>query len=198
MLVNFAYVFVLGVEGVQNTDSVAVDVAERLFGTGGHLFVTLLVLVSTLGSIMGMIISSSRIFFAMGRDRLFFDAVGRVNRRGTPAVALAGVGIIAAVYTLVGSFEQIIGYFVFISMIWLALNVISVIRQRILHPDFKRPFRVPLYPIPPLIFLTVTFGLMFQLFRENTRNVLIGIGVVLASIPAFLIWERFRTTRDSR
>ena len=55
-----------------------------------------------------------------------------------------------------------------------------------------------MYPVPPVIFLAVTFGLMFQLFRENTRNVLIGIGVVLASIPAFLVWERFRTARDSR
>ena len=88
------------------SDSVASDMAGKVFGRGGNDFVTVLVLVSTLGSMMGMIIGGSRVFFAMGRDRLFFAWAGRVAARTeTPAGALATVGVLSAAYTLMGTFE---------------------------------------------------------------------------------------------
>lgn len=192
LLVNFAYVYVLGVDGIRDSDSVASDVAGKVFGPRGNGFVTLLVLVSTLGSMMGMIIGGSRVFFAMGRDRLFFTWAGRVAPTGTPAGALAALGVISAAYTLIGSFEAVIGYFVFVSTIFLTLNVGSVILHRRKNPQRPRRFRVPLYPVPPVLYLLVAAGLMFQLFRENTRDALIGLGVVSASAPMFWIWRRWR------
>jgi APA family basic amino acid/polyamine antiporter len=192
LLINIAYVFVLGIEGVRSTDSVAVDVATVVLGRGGNLFVTVLVLVSTLGSMMGMIIAASRVFFALGQDKLFFDWAGRIHRRGSPAGALAGIGVMSALYTVVGTFEIIIGYFVFVATIFLTFNVGSVIWHRRRQPERRRPFRVPLYPLPPLVFLVVASGLMIQLLRENSGNALVGLGIVLASIPVYLAWEQIR------
>jgi amino acid transporter len=197
LFTNLAYIYVLGVDGVRSTDSVAVDVAAAIFGRSGHLFVTLLVLVSTAGSLVGMTMAGSRVFFAMGRERLFLEWVGRVHPRfGTPAVALGTLGVIGAVYALLGTFEKIIGYFVFVSTIWLVFVVASVLKHRIRRPRAKRPFRIPLYPIPPLIYLGVAVGLLYKLLKENTRDALIGTGIVLASIPVFFIWERFRVRRE--
>ena len=197
LLTNLAYLFVLGIDGVRGSESVAGDVAGRLFGAAGSTFVTLLVLVSTLGSIMGMIVGGSRVFFALGRDGLFLRAVGRVDPRfGTPSIALAGLAVIAALYCLAGTFEEIIRYFVFISTFWFILNIGSVILHRLRRPDHERPFRVPFYPWPVAVYLAAAVALWIQLLAENTRDSLIGLGILAGSIPVYLVWMRVREKLD--
>ncbi|MEW5702135.1 MAG: amino acid permease [Candidatus Zixiibacteriota bacterium] len=193
VLVNAGYAYVLTIPGIAGSDSVAVDMASRGLGAYGGVFVNLLVLVSTLGSINGMVIGGSRVFFAMARAGLFFAAVGYVHRRfATPANALAILAVVSAGYCLLGTFEQIIRYFVFVSTIWYVLVIASVYVLRIRRPDLERPFRVPLYPITPALFLLVALGLMYQLLRENTRDSLIGLAILLVSIPAYFLWRRWR------
>jgi amino acid transporter len=194
LLANVAYLLALGLDGLRKTDRAAVAIAQAAFGNRGGAFVTLLVLVSTLGSILGMIIAASRVFFAMGRDRLFFAWVGNVHSRlHTPAAALLGVGLISAVYAVVGTFEGIIRYFVFVSGLFSLLIISSVFLHRRRHPNAPRPVRIPLYPLPPILFLVVEVTLLIQLLRENAGPSLIGLGIVLASVPVYLIWERARS-----
>ena len=194
VLVNLAYVRVLGISGVAATESVAVDVAARLFGSAGGTLVTLLVLVSTLGSILGMIIGGSRVFYALGRDGLFFRAVGQVHpTRQTPATALTGMALVAAVYCLVSTFEGIIRYFVFISTLWFILNIASVVVHRLRRPELERPFRVPLYPLPVVVYLVAAVALWLQLLVENPRDSLMGLGILLLSVPVYFAWQRFQT-----
>jgi len=194
LLANVAYLLVLGLDGLRKTDRAAVAIAQATFGNRGGAFVTLLVLVSTLGSILAMIIAASRVFFAMGRDRLFFAWVGNVHSRfHTPAAALMGVGLISAVYAVVGTFEGIIRYFVFVSGLFSLLIIGSVFLHRRRRPNAPRPVRIPLYPLPPILFLVVEVTLLTQLLRENAGPSLIGLGIVLASVPVYLIWERARS-----
>jgi len=194
LLANVAYLLVLGLDGLRQTDRAAVAIADAAFGNRGGAFVTLLVLVSTLGSILGMIIAASRVFFAMGRDRLFFAWVGNVHSRfHTPAAALIGVGLISAVYAVVGTFEGIIRYFVFVSGLFFLLIIGSVFLHRRRHPNAPRPVRIPLYPLPPLLYLAVEVTLLVQLLRENAGFSLIGLAIVLASVPVYVIWERMRS-----
>ena len=193
LLANVAYLLVLGLDGLRATDRVAVAIAEAAFGPKGGGFVTLLVLVSTLGSIMGMIIAGSRVFFAMGRDRLFFAWIGNVHPRlHTPAAALMGVGLISAVYAALGTFEGIIRYFVFVSGIFFLLIIGSVFVHRRRRPRVSAPARMPLYPLPPLLYLGVEIALLVQLLKENAGPSLIGLAIVLTSAPVYLIWERVR------
>jgi amino acid transporter len=194
LLANVAYLLVLGRDGLQKTDRAAVAIAQAAFGDRGGAFVTLLVLVSTLGSILGMIIAASRVFFAMGRDRLFFSWVGNVHPRfHTPAAALMGVGLISAIYAVVGTFEGIIRYFVFVSGLFFLLIISSVFLHRRRHPDAPRPVRIPFYPLPPILYLVVEVTLLVQLLRENARPSLIGLAIVLASVPVYVVWERVRS-----
>jgi len=196
LAVNLAYVFVLGVGGVSGSDAVAVDTAERVFGDAGGLFVTLLVLVSTLGSILAMIIAASRVFFAVGRDGLFLERVGRVHPRfKTPAWALVAVGIVSAAYSLLGTFEEIIRYFVFVATLWFVFIIGSVVLHRLRRPHHPRPFRVPLYPLPPLIYLVVAVGLLFQLAREAPRDAAVGVAILIVSVPVYFVWEARRRRR---
>jgi amino acid transporter len=194
LLANVAYLLVLGLDGLRKTDRAAVAIAQAAFGNRGGAFVTLLVLVSTLGSILGMIIAASRVFFAMGRDRLFFAWVGNVHSRfQTPAAALMGVGLISALYAVVGTFEGIIRYFVFVSGLFFLLIIGSVFLHRRRHPNAARAVRIPLYPLPPILYLAVEVTLLIQLLRENAGPSLVGLGIVLASVPVYLIWERVRS-----
>jgi len=191
VVLNLAYVAVLGIDGVRTSDSVAGDLATRAFGAAGSGVVTLLVLVSTLGSMNAMTLSGSRVFYALARDGLFLRSVGRVDpRTGSPSVALGTLGIIAAAYCLVGTFESIIRYFVFVSTFWFVLNIGSVFLHRRRRPQAERPFRVPLYPFPPLVYLVAATGLLVQLLRDNTRDSLLGLGMILLAIPVYTVWVR--------
>jgi len=189
--VNAAYVYLLSTAGIAGSDSVASDAATAAFGPAGGAWVTALVLVSTASSLNGMAISGSRVIFAMSRSGLFLAGAGRVHPRfETPAVALAILGVIGALYALMGTFEQIIRYFVFVAMIWFVLNILAVFILRRRRPDHARPFRVPLYPITPAIFLAAAAGLMIQLYRDNTRDANIGLVLILLSVPIYFFWRR--------
>ncbi|GAB4327936.1 MAG: amino acid permease [Candidatus Zixiibacteriota bacterium] len=192
ILMNASYVYVLGIPVIAASESVASEMALSTFGAFGSLFVTLLVMVSTAGSVNGAVISGSRVFFAMARDGLFFDRVGRVQPRfKTPANSLTVLAIVSATYCLLGTFQQIIRYFVFHAMIWFMLVTISVIVLRIRMPDVARPFKVPWYPLPPILFLLVAGGLAYQLLVDNTRDTLIGVGIIVLSVPVYFVWRAF-------
>jgi amino acid transporter len=187
---NAAYVYLLGIEGVAASNSVATDAASAVFGGGGAMFVTLLVIISTAGSINGSLIGGSRVFFAMASEGLFLKSVARVHPRfGTPFNSLVLLGVISAAYCLMGSFERLMSYFVFIATIWFALNILAVIILRVRRPDADRPFRVPLYPLTPLIFLGVILSLGVQLFLDNTTDALVGLGLISLAIPGYYFWK---------
>lgn len=191
VLINAAYVYVLSIPGVAQSHSVAVDMAERTMGHYGGLFVDLLIVASTAGSVNGSVISGSRVVFGMSREGLFFEPVGRAHRRlQTPANALVILGLATAVYCLLGTFDQLIRYFVFVAMIWFVMNIAAVFILRVRRPGADRPFRVPLYPLTPAIFLLAALGLMYQLFRENTRDSAIGLALLAASLPTYWLWRR--------
>ncbi len=192
ILLNAAYVYVMSIPGIAASESVAVDMAQRTMGQYGGLFVTLLILASTAGSVNGSVIGASRVCFAMSREGLFFESVGRVHKRlQTPANALVIIGVMTAAYCLLGTFDQLVRYFVFIAMIWFVMNIVGVFILRARRPNVERPFRVPGYPVTPAVFLIVILGLMYQLFYENTRDSLIGLGVLALSFPTYWIWRRF-------
>jgi amino acid transporter len=193
LLVNCAYVFVLSIPGIAASDSVAVDMAARTFGSYGALFVALLVVVSTAGSVNGSVISSSRVLFAMAGDGLFFRAVGRVQPRfKTPAVSIMVLGVTSAAYCLLGTFQEVMRYFVFNAMIWFSLVAVALIILRHRRPDAERPFRVPFYPFTPIVFIIVALGLASQLLIDNTRDALVGLGLLALSLPVYFLWRRIR------
>ncbi len=195
LLMNASYIYVLSIPVIAASDSVASDMALMTFGAFGSLFVSLLVVVSTAGSVNGAVISGSRVFFAMARDGLFFERVGRVQPRfQTPANSLIVLAIVSATYCLLGTFQQIIRYFVFHAMIWFMLVTLGVIILRRRLPDVARPFKVPWYPLPPILFLLVAGGLAYQLLVNNPRDTLIGVGVIVLSVPVYFVWRAVRRT----
>jgi APA family basic amino acid/polyamine antiporter len=149
---------------------------HRLIGEGGATAVALVVLISTLGSTHGSIITGARITYAQARDGLLFRFLGRVHPRfGTPAVSLwfqCLLGCAAVWYA--GDFASLAGAFVFTMWIFygLAAAVLFIMRYR--HPDVPRPYRCWGYPIFPALFIAASIA-MTPFDRQDPRPAASGL-----------------------
>lgn len=189
LLANLAYLAVLPVEEMRHSKLVAADVAERLVGTAGVAFVAMVVMISTFGGLNGSMFTGPRVLFAMADDGMLFRVLARVHPRfRTPSVAIAFVAILAAIFVLWGTFEQLADAFVTAIVPFYALAVASVFVFR-RRGDYDPPFRVPLYPLVPAIFILSTILLLGNaVIDPGTRwPTLAVLGGIVLGIPVYFM-----------
>ncbi|HEV3468626.1 MAG TPA: amino acid permease [Pyrinomonadaceae bacterium] len=191
VLTSAAFVYLVPMEGVTSGETFAAQAGERLFGAYGGRAFSLVVVVAVLGSLAGVTMSAPRVYYAMARDRLFFQAAARLHpRTGTPAVAIALQAALASSLVALGTFEGIVAYFVFVVVVFLALTVgaLFVLRRR----GGPAPgYLTPGYPVPPLVFLALVALLLVLLGAGRPRESLLGVAVVAAGLPVyFLVFRR--------
>jgi APA family basic amino acid/polyamine antiporter len=191
LLVNAAYMYVLPFRTLEGSSRVASDALELAIGPGGGVVVALAVLFSITGAMNSNILGGPRVFFAMARERLFFQRVAYVHPRyHVPTVSIALNGIWAAVLTFVGSFEQLFSYVIFVSWIFYALGAAAVIVLRHKHPEVERPYRVWGYPVVPILFCLMAAAIVLNTIANDFRNAFWGLLVVAAGLPACFYWSR--------
>lgn len=193
---NVAYLAVMPIEEIRHSKLVAADVAQRVLGNGGAVFVSVTVMLSTFGTLNAVLLTSPRVFFAMAEDRLFFPVFAKVHpTRGTPWIAIALVAALGCVFVLVGTFESLADAFVtaFLPFYALAVAAIFPLRKR---PDYKPSFRVPLYPFVPLLFVASVLYLLANAIiqPESRMSTLVVLGVVAAGAPVYYLFVRRRVT----
>ena len=189
LLANIAYLAVMPVGEVRHSPLVATDVATRLIGDPGRIFVALTVVLSTFGTLNGSILTSPRIFFAMADDGLFFRKVASVHPKyETPYVAITVAACLGAGFVLLRTFEQLADTFVTAIIPFYALGVASiyVFRRR---ADYDPPFRTPGYPVVPALFVLATIYLLANaIIDEGSRWPTLAIlGVILLGIPVYYL-----------
>jgi basic amino acid/polyamine antiporter, APA family len=193
-LANLAYLTVLPFETLQASTRPAADAMHALLGPGGADFIAAAVMLSAFGTVNAQLLSVPRVYFAMARDGLFFRDVARVHPRfRTPAVAIALQGGWASVLALTGTYQQIITYTAFPNYLFLSLAVLGLIVLRVREPTLHRPFRVPGYPITPLLFLIVFAWYLVNSLQHSFRDTMVGIALMLAGLPLYFYWSRRRT-----
>lgn len=197
LLANAAYVAALGFGGLARSTAVAVDVMRAAAGTWGAVAVGVIVMASTLSSANATMITGARGSFAVGRDTAPLSALGvwrdaGAGRGGTPRHALIVQTGIALVLVALGGaaragFETMVAYTA--PVFWLTLLLMGcalvVLRRR--DPDRDRPYRVPLYPVTPLLFCATSAALLHSSVRYAGRGALLGIAVLAAGIPVLLV-----------
>ena len=193
---NVAYLAVMPIEEIRHSKLVAADVAQRVLGNGGAVFVSVTVMLSTFGTLNAVLLTSPRVFFAMAEDRLFFPVFAKVHpTRGTPWIAIALVAALGCVFVLVGTFESLADAFVtaFLPFYALAVAAIFPLRKR---PDYNPSFRVPLYPFVPLLFVASVLYLLANAIiqPESRMSTLSVLGVVAAGAPVYYLFVRRRVT----
>jgi basic amino acid/polyamine antiporter, APA family len=197
LLANLAYMAVLPIDEIRTSKLVAADVAQRVIGPAGVAFVSITVMVSTFGTLNTVLFTSPRVFFAMADDGLFFRPVAKIHPRfGTPYVAITLVAVLGMAFVLLRTFEQLADAFVTAFLPFYLLAVASVFKLRG-TPGYNPTFRVPLYPVVPLLFIvSVLYLLGNAIVQESSRMSTLGVlGVLVAGIPVYyLTVGRRRTT----
>lgn len=189
LLANLAYLAVLPIEEMRTSRLVAADVAQRVIGAAGVVFVSVTVMVSTFGTLNTVLFTSPRIFFAMAADGLFFKPVAAVHPRfGTPWVAIALAAALGAAFVLLRTFEQLADAFVTAFLPFYFLAVASIFRLRG-RPEYQPSFRTPLYPFVPALFMVAVLYLLGNaLIQESSRWQTLGVlGVCLTGIPVYYL-----------
>src|ERR1043166_9492149 len=157
----------------------------------GALVFTGVVVVAVFGSLASFTMSAPRVYFAMARDRLFFKDVARLHPRyQTPARAIIIQAALASLLVLLGSFNEIIAYFFFAVVLFIALAVAALFVLR--REGRPAGFRTPLYPVTPVVYLALTALLLFLLASQSPKQALAGVGVVALGLPFYYLLFRRR------
>jgi amino acid transporter len=189
LLANIAYMGVMPVGEIRHSKLVAADVALRLIGPAGVTFIALTVMLSTLGTLNGSILTNPRVFFAMAADGLLFRKIADVHPRfKTPYVAIALTAVLGIIFVLLRTFEQLADSFVTAILPFYALGVASIfVFRRRSAAEYSPPFKAPFYPIAPILFVLATLYLLVNaLIDPSSRWPTLAIfGVILAGIPVY-------------
>lgn len=193
LLVNLAYLRGLGLAGVARSEAVAADLMRSALGEGGARFVSVLVAISALTSANATIVTGGRASYALGVDFFSFRFLGRWRRRGrTPANALLVQGSIALVLVLIGAatrrgFETMVEYTAPAFWLFFLLTGVSLFVLRRRDPERVRPFRVPFYPVLPLVFCAAAAFLFWSSLAYTGLGALVGVAVLLTGVPVLML-----------
>ncbi|HYP25901.1 MAG TPA: amino acid permease [Blastocatellia bacterium] len=185
ILTSAVFVYLVPIEQVVSGETFAAQAGAALFGGRGGQVFSVIVIVSVLGSLSGVITTAPRVYYAMARDGAFFRSVSSLHPRfGTPARAIALQAGLASLLVAVGTFQQIISYFVFVTVIFIALTVAAVFRLR-RRRGAPGSYLAPGYPVTPLAFLALVTVLLFLLAGNSPVQALLGVGVVAIGAPVY-------------
>jgi len=188
LAVNFVFVYLLSISGIAGSELVASDAAQVILGPKGVILVILAILLSTLGAINVNVIACPRIYYAMAVEKLFFRSAANIHPRyGTPLYSILFQGIWASVLVFSGTFYQLITYVVFTSWIFYAMSCGAVIVLRKKRPNMERPYKTWGYPYVPIIFILFAVFIVGSTLINDTRDSLIGIGLVLIGLPVYYL-----------
>ncbi len=194
LLVNLTYVSLLSVPQLEQVHAAgnqiaAVEAVRSFWGTGGVLFISVLILITTLGCTNASVLTGARPYYAMARERLFFSGIGKLNKANVPGNSLLWQGIWASVLVLSGTFDQLTDMVIFAVFIFYGATTLGVFILRRKMPDAHRPYKVWGYPFVPAIFILFCIGLFFNTIIARPREAIIGMILILLGIPVYFFLQ---------
>ena len=195
LLANFVYLRVLGVGGLADSTAPAADTMQVLFGPAGRTFIAVGITLSTVGFLNLAICANARVYQAMARDRIFFDAFARLHPRfRTPVVALVAQGMWAVVLVLSGTYGELLDYVVFGDWIFFGLTAATVFffrRQDARAGAAEPEFVTPAWRLSTLLFVVAAVYVVAGSVTASPANALRGAVLILLGVPLYL-WRRSR------
>ena len=204
LLVNAAYVWGLGFAGMNASDAVAADFMRQTVGPSGANALSLVIAVAALSSTNATIFTGARTSYALGKDFSLFSFLGRWrSQTKTPANALLLQGGVVLILVVLGGitrqgFESMVDYTAPVFWLFFLLTGVSLFVLRRQEPEQDRPYRVPMYPVTPLVFCLAALYMLWSSLTYTGIGALVGVGVLLAGVP--LLWigrVKSQTTQDA-
>jgi APA family basic amino acid/polyamine antiporter len=191
VLVNVVYFLALPVEGMTGVVRIAEKAANSLFGRAAAGILSAAVLISIFGALHGAIFVGPRVYYAMAKDKLFFQRAARVHPRfRTPGTAIICQAIWACFLALTGTFEQLFTFAMFINILFWTAAAASVFKLRKKYPELPRPYKTWGYPFTPLVFIIVLTVILINGLIEKPVESLAGLGLAVIGIPIYYVWRK--------
>jgi APA family basic amino acid/polyamine antiporter len=191
LLVNYAYMHVLTLSQLaavdQNTIG-AVVVAEKIIGAAGKTLIVMLIMISVFGTLNGIILAHSRVYFRMAQEKYFFKNAARVHPTyRTPYVSLVYTMIWSCILVLSGTFDMLTDMVIFAGFLFYGLLAVAVIKMK-----RKGVIKVKVigYPVIPVIIILFSIALIVNTVMVQPKQSLIGLGLVLTSVPFYYYFKR--------
>jgi APA family basic amino acid/polyamine antiporter len=199
LLANLAYLKVLTPAEIAASERVALTAMTSVTGVWGGKILTAAILCSILGAMNSLILAGPRAYYQMAKDGLFFERVSRVHPKWrTPVESLVFQGLWSVFLVLfIGGFSQLFTYVIFGGWIFYGLAVLSVIALRRKAPNMARPFRVPGYPVVPLLFGVVALAFVLNTLVATPRESGYGLAFIALGIPVYLVQRAIRSRRSA-
>ena len=195
LLANVSLVLGLGTQAMAKSNAVAADLMQRAGGEGWAKVLSVLVVIAAMSTVNATVFTGARTNYAFGRDFGLFSALGRWRAAGdTPVNALFAQGAIALVLVFIGSIwkggengvRSMVDYTTPVFWIFFLLTGLSVIVLRARDPGRSRPFRVPLYPVTPILFCLACLFMLYSSLAYVRLYALSGVAVLAAGVPLLL------------
>jgi APA family basic amino acid/polyamine antiporter len=192
LLMNVAFLHVLPLEAMAGQSLAAGAVARALFGERGDAIVNAIVVIALLSSVNALLPMAARVLFAMGTDGLFHRIGTRVNRGGTPTVALMLSALVAVAFIVTGTFEAVIALLAVFFVANYVLSFIALLLLRRRAPDAPRPYRAWGYPFTTLIALGGSLAFLVATVAGDPVTTVKAVVVAAVSYPVYLGVRRVR------
>jgi APA family basic amino acid/polyamine antiporter len=186
LLINAAVLYVLPMNQIAGNDFSLGLAAERVFGRYGDTVFRSIMIIALFSSINALHLMGARVVYAMSRDRLFFRPVSRVNRGGTPTVALLLSALIGVVFAI-GKFEHVIAMLAFFFVTNYMLSFISLFVLRAREARAERPYRAWGYPWTTVLALLGSVGFLIEAVREDRSNSILALVALAVSYPVYRV-----------
>jgi APA family basic amino acid/polyamine antiporter len=195
MLVNATYLSLLSIPALEQiykagNQIAAVEAVRTFWGQNGALFISVLILLTTLGCTNATILASSRTYFAMAREQMFFPRVAKLNNAQAPANSLLYQCVWACVLILSGTFDQLTDMIIFAVFIYYGATTLGVFILRRKMPDTPRPYKVWGYPVVPAIVILFCATLFINTIFARPREAGIGVVLMLTGVPMYFWFKK--------
>ena len=172
-------------------DRVGTAAAEIIFGSAGVYIMAAAIMISTFGALNGIILAGPRAYYAMARDGLFFKKCGELNANThVPTFGLIMQGAWSCLLCLSGQYSKLLEYVMFAALLFYVLTVAGLFVMRKKYPNAERPYKVPLYPFLPALYVVLTSVVMIGQICQSPGYSGAGLLIILSGLPAYLIWNR--------
>jgi APA family basic amino acid/polyamine antiporter len=194
-LLNAAYLYVIPLNAVAASTRVAADAMERVLGPFGGKAITLVIIVSALGSLNGIALAGPRVYYAMAQDGLAFQWMAALHpRRQTPYLAIAAQALVASLLAATNSYRALFTRVIYTEWLFFALLAAGIF---ILHRrgDYKPRFLAFAYPLLPAISLITSAAIAINQIWAAPGNSALGLGLILLGLPVYFVWSHRSTTK---
>jgi APA family basic amino acid/polyamine antiporter len=204
LLTNIVYLLVLPLDGVKDAptviergiqyaaqDRVGTAALEVIFGEVGQKIMAGAIMISVFGALNGLILSGPRLYYAMAKDGLFFKNAGVLHARtGVPVFGLVIQGVWSCILATSGRYGDLLDMVVFAALLFYILTVGAIFILRKKHPNAERPFKVPLYPVLPALYIICAAVVSMGQIIGRRDYCGFGLAIILLGLPVFFVWQK--------